>query len=150
MGARRKRPPRMLQPAELAYIAGVIDGEGTIGIYRLRSPSRYQMKLCISNTSWPLLEWIRERVGGALVCVAKATSKHREGWQLVVSQYQAAPLLLGCREYLQVKQAQADLALRYMDEYRPASGNSPSEEEVARRRWYWDETRRLNRRGPLH
>jgi len=100
----------MLQPAELAYIAGVIDGEGTIGIYRLRSPSRYQMKLCISNTSWPLLEWIRERVGGALVCVAKATSKHREGWQLVVSQYQAAPLLLGCREYLQVKQAQADLA----------------------------------------
>jgi hypothetical protein len=132
----------------LAYIAGVIDGEGTIGIYRQRS-TRYQMKVCISNSSWDLLEWIRERVGGPLVLIAKATPKHREGWQLVVSQYQATPLLLGCREYLQVKGAQADLALGYMDEYRPARGRvPPTEEQLTRRRWYWDETRRLNRRGP--
>lgn len=93
-------------------MAGVIDGEGTIGIYQ-------------------------------------ATSKHRMGWQLVVSQYQAAPLLLGCREHLQVKRAQADLAPRYTEECSPAEGRlGPSEAQVVRRHWYWDETRRLNRRGP--
>ena len=146
MDARRKQPPRVLQPSELAYIAGVIDGEGTIGIYRQGAAGHYQMKICISNSSWPLLEWIRERVGGALVLIHKATPKHREGWQLVVSQYQAAPLLLGCREFLQVKRPQADLALGYMNEYRP--GGRPSEAQMARRRWFWDETRRLNRRGP--
>jgi hypothetical protein len=138
----------VLQPTEFAYIAGVIDGEGTIGIYRLSS-NKFQMKIVVANTSWPLLEWIRERVGGALIPAAKATSKHRMSWQLVVSQYQAAPLLLGCRQLLQVKRAQADLALRYMEEYIPANSRlGPSEAQVARRRWYWDETRRLNRRGP--
>lgn len=147
MDARRKHPPRVLQASEFAYIAGVIDGEGTIGIYRQGARGHYQMKICISNSSWPLLEWIRERVGGALVLIHKATPKHREGWQLVVSQYQAAPLLLGCREYLQLKGPQADLALGYMDEYRPG-GRAPTEAQMARRRWYWDETRRLNRRGP--
>lgn len=147
LDARRKQPPRVLLPTELAYIAGVIDGEGTIGIYRLRSTG-YQMKVCISNCSRPLLVWIRERVGGALVRVAKETPRKRESWQLVVSQYQAAPLLLDCRDYLQVKRPQADLAVRYMEEYKPASGTSPTEQQVARRRWYWDETRRLNRRGP--
>jgi hypothetical protein len=149
LDARRKQPPQVLRPTELAYIAGVIDGEGTIGIYRLGSTGYYQMKVCISNCSRPLLEWVRERVGGALVRVAKATPKKREAWQLVISQYQAAPLLLECRGYLQVKRAQADLAVRYMEEYEPARGRaSPTEQQVARRRWYWDETRRLNRRGP--
>lgn len=146
MGGRRKHPPRILQATELAYIAGVIDGEGTIGIYRQRS-TQYQMKVCISNSSWPLLEWIRERVGGALVLVARETPKHRKGWQLVVSQYQAAPLLLACREYLQLKRPQADLALSYMNGYSPARG-SVTEEQITRRQWYWDETRKLNRRGP--
>jgi len=147
LDARRQRPPRVLQASELAYIAGLIDGEGTIGIYRQGAAGHYQMKVCISNSSWALLEWIRERIGGALVLIHKATPKHREGWQLVVSHYQAAPLLLRCREFLQVKGPQADLVLSYMDEYHPG-GRAPSEAQAARRRWYWDETRRLNRRGP--
>jgi hypothetical protein len=147
LGGRRKHPPRILQATELAYIAGVIDGEGTIGIYRQRA-TQYQMKVCISNSSWPLLEWIRERVGGALVLVAKETPTHRQGWQLVVSQYQAAPLPLACREYLQLKRPQAELALSYMNDYSPAARGGVTDHQITRRQWYWDETRKLNRRGP--
>src|SRR4051794_20740972 len=70
----RRRPCAIRIPtseADLGYIAGLVDGEGSITIIRRKSNN----KVCVSivNTHRPVLEWLVETVGGCL------TGKHRNG-----------------------------------------------------------------------
>lgn len=55
---------------EAAYIAGIIDGEGSFLVYLKRagrSDRKYHRAvLKIANTDRPLIDWIRERTGGTV------------------------------------------------------------------------------------
>ena len=55
---------------KLAYIAGLVDGEGCIDIHSHQSPRRqtksYQLRLTISNTSPAPIEWLVRNVGGSV------------------------------------------------------------------------------------
>lgn len=62
----------MWTEVELAYLAGIIDGEGSIGIYHRASiPSSlnsnsYDCSIQISNTDPNLIQWIADKFGGSL------------------------------------------------------------------------------------
>jgi len=45
--------------SEIAYIAGSIDGEGTIGIYRQTGTKSFHLKVLITNCSPALFDWLR-------------------------------------------------------------------------------------------
>lgn len=56
-----------LTPAEISYIAGIVDGEGCITISRGRNRATrggydYRGVICITNTSLKLMDWISERI----------------------------------------------------------------------------------------
>lgn len=55
-------------PTECAYLAGIIDGEGSIYIGKFignrRSP-HYQTNIEVSNTSEELIDWLHSTFGGA-------------------------------------------------------------------------------------
>jgi hypothetical protein len=56
-----------LTKSELAYIAGLIDGEGCLLIYRKadkRGSRHFRCILRISNTSLRVVEWLQSRLGG--------------------------------------------------------------------------------------
>jgi hypothetical protein len=52
---------RVLTKAERAYLAGLIDGEGTITLARIHKGAYRQLSVSISNTERPLLDWVRYR-----------------------------------------------------------------------------------------
>ena len=50
-----------------AYLAGVIDGEGTIGLERNNSNERRSPNISVTNTSMEILEIFRKNYGGTIV-----------------------------------------------------------------------------------
>ncbi len=139
----------LLSETQVAYLAGIIDGEGTIGIYggNPSVPAYYHLVLIITNTHEALIDSIRGWIGGA-----KAPTKPREsvlspGWQLVLWQHRASGVIRLCRPYLIVKSAQADLALEFMENWVGFRGRSVPEAEVERRKAYALRMRDLNQPG---
>src|SRR6266487_2106264 len=61
-----------IQQTELAYLAAMIDGEGTLSIHKVRKYQRtgptdhlrYRLVLQVSNTHRGLMDWLLARFGG--------------------------------------------------------------------------------------
>lgn len=78
-----------LTDAEWGYVAGMIDGEGTIGVYsrgkqhcgsRQRTPGRsYRPRIQIANTSRALMDWLVAKLGGR-VQVRRLVVGHKLGY----------------------------------------------------------------------
>ncbi|MGH8618677.1 MAG: LAGLIDADG family homing endonuclease, partial [Burkholderiales bacterium] len=61
------RKAAVLSPTDAAYLAGLIDGEGTIGLTRRHRNDQRQVVVSISNTERPLLEWVLLTVGAGKI-----------------------------------------------------------------------------------
>jgi len=109
----------MNQPSELdkAYLAGFIDGEGTVtAVFRLTASSRREAvhcRLSIPNTSLEILEWIQERFGG--VMHYKNSLPKKANFKKVYSLYwggeKCYPVLRDVLPYLKIKHRQAEILL---------------------------------------
>jgi len=64
--------PQNFSRDEIIYLAGIIDGEGSLVISKHRSNNNrgynYQVTMSISNCDKRLLDWVQEKFGGR-VCV---------------------------------------------------------------------------------
>ncbi len=52
-----------MTPEQKAYIAGIIDGEGSIMLIRFHKNQFPAPCVSVSSTSFELLEWIQEKTG---------------------------------------------------------------------------------------
>lgn len=69
-----------LSPEEWAYLAGIIDGEGTICMYRLGLKYKcYTVRVHFSNTNPVLIKWVSDRLGG-YIKLDNNSSRH-ENWK---------------------------------------------------------------------
>lgn len=136
-----------LSVEEIAYLAGIVDGEGTIGIYKQGPPGtrHYDLKLIVTNSSFPLIRWVQTRIGGAVVFRPAAKVGWRDMWHVVVVQRRAAEVIRLCRPFLIVKTPQADLAARFIEDTVFARARRVSDAEYETRRRYCEEMMRLNR-----
>lgn len=62
---------KIYRETDIAYLAGIIDGEGSITIGNYSSNKKtgdhhYQTILSITNTDYSLLEWIKNTFGGSV------------------------------------------------------------------------------------
>lgn len=112
--------PLNISEIDKAYLAGIIDGEGHIGI-RIRDKL---LSLCIqiTNTDAQLIEWIRKRLEGIRMYVNKVDSfdKGHFGkktvWIIKIYQTLSIKMLLDALlPYLIVKRKKAELVLRAID-----------------------------------
>ena len=98
----------MLRDTDWAYLAGIIDGEGTMGVYR-RQP-RVVVAMC---TEQPVL-WIHETFGGRLKLARRVRNPDaREGLEIrytwgVYSRAYVWEILDGCLPYLILKRKKAE------------------------------------------
>jgi DNA-directed RNA polymerase subunit RPC12/RpoP len=64
---------KTMTTAQLAYLAGIIDGEGSIQIFDRTATrpgaSRPSIRVSVANTHMPLLVWIQESCGLGVICV---------------------------------------------------------------------------------
>lgn len=100
-----------LSECEKAYLAGIVDGEGSIGIYqRVRG---YLLLFTISNTSNALMTWILCHLGGKARPhkVYEARCKQVFDWQ--VSGNNAKRVISIIEPHLIVKKEHARIALSF-------------------------------------
>lgn len=92
-----------------AYLAGIIDGEGTVTLVRTHKNETPSPEVSVSNTSLPLLMWIQKRVGGAIS--SKKTSKphHTISYVWRLRHDKAICFLNEIKRYLIVKRKHAEL-----------------------------------------
>src|SRR5262245_58307366 len=107
----RGRQCRELTIAEAAYIAGFIDGEGTIHIYR-QVHGYCGVRVTVVNTVRAPIAWMVERTGiGTVFHRPPRVKKHRISYWWQASAEAATSLLHQIRPYLLIKGAQADVAM---------------------------------------
>ena len=93
-----------LSETEKAYIAGLIDGEGTVGVHKGKGIC-LAPRVQISNTQIPLLTWLLEKIGTGYV--------HRTEYETTF--YDVKPLLKAALPYLRIKKRQAELVIEFVD-----------------------------------
>ena len=94
-----------------AYLAGIIDGEGSIGVlYDHPLPFvRNRVSVVVVNTDQGLLDWLSE-IGGR---ISRSTNAMR--WE-VTARAEVIELLAAVIPYMRIKREVAELALRHAEE----------------------------------
>jgi len=139
---------------EKAYLAGFIDGEGSIGIYPdYRHPSNYRLVLTICNTNKDVIEWVR-KVTKELNCFQELkTTKNYPSWQKpkwkdVYSVWfgsgAAKRILKEIFPYLIVKKEHAQIAAKFP--INPV-GKHVTEKQRILKIWCYEQIKPLNKTG---
>lgn len=113
-----------LKACEAAYIAGVIDGEGTISLSRKHKNENRQLVITISNNEHRLLEYILITIGAGKITSKKVYQKqHMPGFTYAITNRQALDLLGQLTKYLQsYKKLRAELVLAKYIALTPRNG----------------------------
>lgn len=150
----------------LAYLGGLIDGEGSIVIYKSKpqkasrrnghvfygkSP-RYTMELVIAMTDRRAIDWVKERFGGTVYAQTyRRSPKHRAVFVWRIGASKASGLLKSVLPFLKIKYAQAEQAIYLQDKLIRQPGGAKTkpirpDEAIERERCYL-RNRALNQRG---
>lgn len=132
-----------LTVAQAAYLAGIIDGEGSIMLYRREKGAA--MRVTVANTNRALLDWCATVCGvGNIVMTERSNPKHKPSGMWHVNSQAAASLLEQTRPYLVIKGEQADVAIEFQRKLKvPAAKAEKEWQEQWRLRM-----RAMNARGP--
>ena len=107
---------RHLSKSEAAYIAGIIDGEGTVTLTRTHRGENRRPVVSISSTELPLLLYVRRVIGaGRVTRKARARAHHSPSFAYCLSSRQALGLLRQVSRYLRTYKSQRAKLL--LDEY---------------------------------
>jgi len=112
---------------DLAYLAGIIDGEGCIAVSKQWRNNRwqYRLQLSITSTSEILKDWLETTFGGFVWSTNPRSSNRSTMLHWTASGNRCQQLLKMVLPYLKVKKPQAELAL--LMNFNPYGGAS---------RWY--------------
>ena len=98
----------------LCYLAGIIDGEGSIEL-RLNRGISLNLVLHVFNSDKPLMEWIQLYFGGKVYDIHRRARLERPQWQPVynwnLTSTAARDLLEALAPFMVIKRAQAEHAV---------------------------------------
>lgn len=155
--AKLKKCCRILSVIDAAYISGLLDGEGTIYLYRSK-PSKnrktveYKGSIAISNTDLDVLSWVQQVTGigsinplkqhyGGLKNMPKIP---KQSYAWTYSGSGVADLLGQLLPYLEIKVERAEKILRFYENIQITHGGSPAcvtipNDEIKRRELAYQE-----------
>jgi len=88
------RTVKELSPVDAAYIAGLIDGEGTVSLLRKHRQDSRQVVVSVSNTERPLLDYLIEAIGAGKVTGKRVyADRHTPSFTYAITNRQALDLL---------------------------------------------------------
>lgn len=103
---------------DAAYLAGLIDGEGSVMLVRRQNGGAH-LRLTIANTDRAILEWTAEATGvGGVYLQRKATERTKASYSWRAHGDGAASVIRQVRPYLRIKPVQADLGLTHHEALR--------------------------------
>lgn len=111
-----------LTEAEKGYLAGLIDGEGTISLLQHGANKSgepyYRIRVRIANTDIKMVKWLTSKMGIWNVTLAKPYGVRKPVYQISCAGFYVLPLLKEIRKYLIIKQ---DIADKLMDGFKHLS-----------------------------
>ena len=119
-------PKRQPTELELAYIAGIIDGEGCISVfesqweakrntYERERDTRYRYKVIVKMVDPDAINLLMDVFGGS-ICMQQPKARARfPQFAWTVSEKRAAACLKLCLPYLRIKKHRAELLLQLSD-----------------------------------
>jgi hypothetical protein len=128
-----------MKEAELAYIAGLVDGEGYIGIRKASWRKYHHLKLLvqITNSDREVIEWInslaRVLVGAGYIEVFKGRKGRRDRYTFKLEGMKSIKQFLQMiLPYLRIKKKQAELVLRFISVREKRGWTKPYSDEEYR------------------
>jgi hypothetical protein len=139
---------KQLSAEVAAYIAGLVDGEGTVTLTRLHANENRRIVISIANTEHQILRFVIDRVGAGKITRKKTVSdRHTPSFCYAITSRQALALLRQIAPYLQsYKRQRAELALRCYEVLTPRNGKY-TRQQLADRLNFERELLSLNSRG---
>jgi len=134
-----------MKKTDLAYTAGIMDGEGSIGIARRKSKSckrGYTLELCVQVTSsdeW-LCTWLKFAFGSSLS--HSINSAGNPMWHWILGARKAADFLKLILPYLKLKRPQAELAIKFQNSKKHWGATKKTDEH-----WAVEEAQRIMLQG---
>ncbi len=142
-----------MEVADIAYLAGLIDGEGTIQITKKKKTGRnyyyYYLRLRMGMSHAPVLEWCLEKTGlGFLTTVSIKKSRisglyDKPHYVWTAETRQAEQVLRVILPYLKVKKEEAELALEFAEHVQKVSEQTIG---LERPESHWDKMADYRRR----
>lgn len=121
----------MLSIAEMAYIAGIIDGEGSIMLTRFHKNQFHAPCITIASTSLELLEWVKAKSGLGSIKSKKNYNpiNHKDSYTYTVRYDEAILLLKEIEPYLVIEQKKlrAQMILNEYKNLTPRNGRYSEE-----------------------
>ena len=149
---RAPKPPDMthLSDMERGYIAGMIDGEGSI-LLRIYDWS-LAIRLHVYNTNMAVLEWLKTRLGGYISSTFPGSERRKPCYRWSTTTLGARAVLRAVAPAMIIKRRHAQLIDQFFavlpaykkahpGRFTPSNIHEPVKDIVA-------ELNRLNRRGP--
>lgn len=101
---------------DLAYLAGIIDGEGCVSILRTEALRHYNARLQIVNTCGDLMIWINDTFGPGFLTVKPHHVPHwKTSYIWIANSITAWLILRACMPYLRVKKRQAEILMEFIE-----------------------------------
>lgn len=94
---------------DLAYIAGLVDGEGCIGFTQVGQYKTWAVRVTITNTNLSILEWVQSIFGGRIQSF-HGKKEWKVGYHLDIRWDSAVAFLEAIEPWLRIKKEQAWVA----------------------------------------
>lgn len=134
----------VLNLAQAAYLAGIVDGEGSIILYRRGRGA--SLRLAVASTDTRLLDWCVATTGvGGFLMKPRANPNHKASGQWACNSQAAESVISQLEPFLVIKREQAALALDFMRRLRMPADKARSDWQEE----YRQAMARMNRRGPV-
>ena len=138
--ANRYRLVNTLDAPDAAYIAGLVDGEGTVTLSRLHRNENRRLVVCISNNDLALLQHVTTKIGAGRITSKRVYSPHHApSFNYQLNSRQALAVLSQIVVYMHsYKMTRAQLVLRHYLQLTPRIGRYTAHTAAARRRFETD------------
>lgn len=125
---------------EKAYIAGIIDGEGSIMLQKIHKNEHPSPCISITSTTLELLEWIKIVIGKGTITKKKNYNMevHKDCYSYILRRNDAISLLNDIYPYLiiKAKRKRAELIINTYKSITPRNGYYTKEILIAKENFY--------------
>ena len=122
--------------SDLAYCAGLFDGEGCVSLVKGKYDKKikYSLQVKISSTDYFIIEWVQEHFGGYVTTEHKKTVNRKEAWCWSCKISEQDMFFFSILPYSKIKRIQIIEALNYI--YEKQNGGRLTEKELMLREGY--------------